>query len=235
MQKAHIILLDPHGTILDYTADTECLAAVFNVLLQYGAELQKTTRQNTTPETPLVDEPDAPIAELVDNVHEPTHRVYEGTKDGYIEVEFDDKPAYEWRQDLRSAGFRWNRDTARWYGETRMAPNWVALSKPKRIAEMEARAHWAAPVNKPVTVEPVDLDTDIPSITAQGPRCKPVEPATPVRDLPAPGTVVRLTGGFDEPSIARGDSIADSTVDEADTTGDDDPFLASLNELFKRN
>lgn len=57
----------------------------------------------------------------------------------------------------------------------------------------------------------------------------------PPQDKPAPDNVVRLTGGSDEPSIARGDDWQDCVVETPENPSEPDnaAFMTSLNSLFK--
>lgn len=48
--------------------------------------------------------------------------VKDGTRSGFTEIHFADKPAEEVREELKSAGFRWSRANACWYGKTDKLP-----------------------------------------------------------------------------------------------------------------
>ncbi len=231
MNQAHIVLIDTHGAIIDYRVDAETLASIFT-------QLQATGERMTFPvirseylkvETP---KPVAPVAEPEPEVTDPMApvysgawwRVFNGAHIGWLEVEFDSKPIPYIRQELKDNGYRWNPKAERWYGPEDRLPVWLT---------------GAEDIKDPEPVEVIEADPldDIPTIGSSGSRCKPVTFDQPVSTLPDPGTVVRLTGGFDEPSIARGDSWTDSIVEDSgnEPAADDDAFLASLNDLFKGN
>ena len=232
MNQAHIVLIDTHGAIIDYRVDAETLASIFT-------QLQATGERMTFPvirseylkvETP---KPVAPVAEPEPEVPDVTPkyvgsywRVFHGLVAGWLEVEFDSKPIPYVRQELKDNGYRWNPRAERWYGPEDRLPVWLAGAEDIKDPE-------PVEVVEPEVVDPLD---DIPTIGGSGSRCKPVTFDQPVSTLPDPGAVVRLTGGFDEPSIARGDSWTDSIVEDSgdEPSADDDAaFLASLNDLFK--
>lgn len=50
------------------------------------------------------------------------HQVSDGTRAGYSEVRFSEKPSVEIREELKSAGFRWAVTSACWYGRTAKLP-----------------------------------------------------------------------------------------------------------------
>ena len=51
-----------------------------------------------------------------------SYQVSEGTRAGYSEVRFSEKPSVEIREELKSAGFRWAVTSACWYGRTAKLP-----------------------------------------------------------------------------------------------------------------
>jgi hypothetical protein len=51
-----------------------------------------------------------------------TITVSEGTKEGYVEIRFPDKPEDSVRTELKSAGFRWSRYNGCWWGKANTLP-----------------------------------------------------------------------------------------------------------------
>jgi len=46
----------------------------------------------------------------------------DGTKEGYIQISFNDKPSDETRAELKGAGFRWSPKNSVWFGKTETLP-----------------------------------------------------------------------------------------------------------------
>jgi len=55
--------------------------------------------------------------------------VREGTKPGYVEILFNDKPDKDVRDVLKHSGFRWSRNNGLWYGKFEKLPNQFNLKK----------------------------------------------------------------------------------------------------------
>lgn len=68
----------------------------------------------------LTSSSDSPVAELDTNCSD--FDVREGTRPGYVELLFKDKPGDAVRSKLKSAGFRWSRKNSLWYGKSEKLP-----------------------------------------------------------------------------------------------------------------
>lgn len=226
--KPHIVLIDPHGTVFDYAVDSQTLASVFTQLQTMGERMPQPMLKPeylTVPDAqpaPIVEpEPEPNVPDITPLYESGDWTLYHGLTDGMVEIAFADKPDFPVREELRRAGYRWNAKTRRWYGRQDNLP----------------AQYWRQPVQKTGTDDTElveDMGLDIPAF---GERCGTVTIDKPLSNLPAPGTVVRLTGGYDEPSIARGDPIEDCTVEDPPKTEDkpqkdDEAFLSSLKDLF---
>lgn len=63
-----------------------------------------------------------PKAEEVKTQTFKTFELSAGTRAGFIQIGFNEKPSAEIRNEMKSAGFRWSRHNAVWYGKTEKLP-----------------------------------------------------------------------------------------------------------------
>ena len=222
MQTPHIILIDTHGAVIDYSVDTDTLSHVFTLLQTNGSRQNypviKPEYLTTEPETTVSQPGPKPrLGDIPPLAEGDGWRLYEGLSAEYVEIEWDEKPSLDVRNELKLHGFRWAAKSGRWYGKMTRIP-----------------AHYFCTPGMH-TPKP-DIKDEIPAFV-EPPKAPDVRVATPTQDRPVPGQVIRLTGAQDEPSVARGDDWQDCVVEEPEKPSEtgDAAFMASLSNLFKQN
>lgn len=142
MNKAIITMVSPHQEVQSYHVSIETFMQVWTLL--------------NDNKQPMVDSLDKPI--LLSVEHHETEKVSisdiehdakegysselscvisDGTKNGYCELRFSNKPIDYLLNDLKYAGYHWSPMNKCWYGKLNKIPSWVIrrLDNPEYIDE----------------------------------------------------------------------------------------------------